>query len=139
MFEKGFNWNLISKWREFLMGLGIIGVMLGHLLEWCNAQGSVAYLFKPFVGLVFTEGFQLFYGLRDLCEQDAAVFLHGSTMRANLGFTVRQRLVALLADVYFLVHAGSPLYFSALNASMQGLLRTSTSQRLNPPRPHLMP
>lgn len=63
MFEKGFNWNLISKWREFLMGLGITGVMLGHLLEWCNAQGSVAYLFKPFVGLVFTEGFLLLSGL----------------------------------------------------------------------------
>lgn len=62
MLDKKYNWSLISKWREFLMGLGITGVMVGHILKWNNTQGFLAYLFKPYVGLVFTEGFLLLSG-----------------------------------------------------------------------------
>lgn len=58
-----YNWSLVSKYRGELMGLGILGVMLGHFLEWNSYQGVVSYIFKPFVGLVFTEGFLLLSGL----------------------------------------------------------------------------
>lgn len=45
------------------MGLGILGVMLAHFLVWIEAKGLVVFAFKPFIGLVFTEGFLLLSGL----------------------------------------------------------------------------
>ena len=63
-----FNWDLISKWRAHLMGIGILGVMIGHLLEWINANRLVYYAFIPFVGLVFTEGFLLLSGFGLFCS-----------------------------------------------------------------------
>lgn len=45
------------------MGLGIIGVMLAHFLIWVEAKGVIVYALKPFIGLVFTEGFLLLSGL----------------------------------------------------------------------------
>lgn len=58
-----YNWSLISKYRSSLMGLGIIGVMLAHFLIWVEAKGVIVYALKPFIGLVFTEGFLLLSGL----------------------------------------------------------------------------
>lgn len=63
MLVKGYNWSLVSKWRELLMGIGITGVLIAHFLRWNEVQGIVAYIFKPFVGLIFTEGFLLLSGL----------------------------------------------------------------------------
>lgn len=52
----------ISKHRTELMGIGILGVMLGHYLEWSQACGLWTYMLKPFIGLVFTEGFLILSG-----------------------------------------------------------------------------
>ena len=52
----------LSKHRTELMGIGILGVMLGHYLEWSQVIGYWSYLFKPFIGLVFTEGFLILSG-----------------------------------------------------------------------------
>ena len=63
MLGKGYDWSLLSKWREILMSIGITGVMIAHLLRWSDIHGVISYIFKPFVGLVFTEGFLLLSGL----------------------------------------------------------------------------
>lgn len=63
MLGKRYNWQLISQYRSELMGIGIIGVMISHFLRWNEIQGAVAYIFKPFIGLVYTEGFLLLSGL----------------------------------------------------------------------------
>lgn len=52
----------ISEHRSELMGIGILGVMLGHYLEWSQASGFWTYILKPFIGLVFTEGFLILSG-----------------------------------------------------------------------------
>ena len=44
------------------MGIGILGVMFAHCLEWGNVSGLIALVFKPFNGLVFTEGFLFLSG-----------------------------------------------------------------------------
>lgn len=64
----------ISKHRSELMGIGILGVMLGHYLEWSQVIGYWTYLFKPLIGLVFTEvflilsGFGLYYSFSNKSE-----------------------------------------------------------------------
>lgn len=57
-----YNWSLISKYRNILMGIGILGVMFAHLLEWGSVKGIVALILRPFNGLVFTEGFLFLSG-----------------------------------------------------------------------------
>lgn len=57
-----YNWSLITKYRNMLMGIGILGVMFAHCLEWGNVSGVIALIFKPFNGLVFTEGFLFLSG-----------------------------------------------------------------------------
>lgn len=60
--SRQYDWSLISRYRNLLMGIGILGVMMAHFLEWGNVEGPIALLFKPFNGLVFTEGFLFLSG-----------------------------------------------------------------------------
>ena len=59
-----FQFSDLSRYRSSLMGIGILGVMLAHYLSWANTASIIptAY-FRPFTGLVFTEGFLLLSGL----------------------------------------------------------------------------
>ncbi len=57
-----YDYSKISKCRTYLMGIGIIGVMLAHYSAWANIQGTPSYFCKPFIGLVFTEGFLFLSG-----------------------------------------------------------------------------
>lgn len=50
------------------MGIGIIGVMIGHWMQWSNVGRIIYYSLIPFVGLVFTEGFLLLSGFGVYCS-----------------------------------------------------------------------
>ena len=58
-----YDYSQISKYRDVLMGIGILGVMLSHYFRWSGLEGGpVALAFKPFIGLVYTEGFLFLSG-----------------------------------------------------------------------------
>ena len=58
-----YDYTLISKYRDILMGVGILGVMLSHYFRWSGMDGGVVTLaLKPFIGLVYTEGFLFLSG-----------------------------------------------------------------------------
>ena len=59
-----FQFSNLSKYRSALMGIGILGVMLAHYLSWAKIASIIpTAFFRPFTGLVFTEGFLLLSGL----------------------------------------------------------------------------
>ena len=59
-----FQFSNLSKYRSALMGIGILGVMLAHYLSWAKIASIIpTAFFRPFTGLVFTEGFLLVSGL----------------------------------------------------------------------------
>ena len=59
-----FQFSDLSKYRSALMGIGILGVMLAHYLLWAKIASIIpTAFFRPFTGLVFTEGFLLLSGL----------------------------------------------------------------------------
>lgn len=61
------NFNLLSKHRNGLMGIAILGVFTAHFIGWSNAESFLPqYLINilmSFSRLIFTEGFLLLSGL----------------------------------------------------------------------------
>ncbi len=54
--------SLLSKYRDVLMGLGIIEVMIGHAFLW-NCHDSLFYKILSYVYIVFTQGFLVLSGI----------------------------------------------------------------------------
>lgn len=55
-----FDFQLISKYRDILMGIAITEVILAHFSNWLNAPGMIVKMFST---LVFTQGFLLLSGM----------------------------------------------------------------------------
>ena len=57
-----FDFKLLSKYRTELMGIGALGVILGHNLRWNEWPFFAALLGRIISSLVFTEGFLFLSG-----------------------------------------------------------------------------
>lgn len=57
-----FDAVLFSKYRSVLMGIGAIGVVLGHNLRWCDWPTVLSLPARVISAMVFTEGFLFLSG-----------------------------------------------------------------------------
>ena len=66
-----FKFNLISKYREELMGYAIFGVLVSHLLMWLDIKIPGVNMVLRLIytqGFLFLSGFGLYYSLSKSSE-----------------------------------------------------------------------
>ena len=94
-----FKFNLISKYREELMGYAIFGVLVSHLLMWLDIKIPGVNMVLRLIytqGFLFLSGFGLYYSLSKSSE--ILPFYKRRVKRLYIPF-------ALMAFIPFLIRA----------------------------------